>query len=264
MDSQEYYDFLQKFESRTTTDDCFTPPLIYDAVAEYVGRRYGLDPTKFLRPFIPGADYQKVEYKEGDVVVDNPPFSIISQICTWYSERGIKFFLFAPALTLFASARNSGCCAVCAGAPVTYDNGATANTSFITNLEPDKIAMSAPELRAMIREANRKNLEALKKYFPKYEYNANTLTATMLNFLSGHGVDFSVGRQEVQFTRTLDCQRPKKKSIYGGGFLISEKAAARKRAATEAAKRHEIKESQAVDEVWELSEREWAIVLGLA
>ena len=45
---------------------------------------------------------------------------------------------------------------------------------------------------------------------------------------------------EVQFIRALDEQRENEKAIYGGGFILSEKAAAEKAAA-----KH-----------WKLSERE--------
>ena len=56
-----------------------------------------------MRPFWPGGDYQRENYPAGCVVVDNPPFSILSQICRFYNAHGVKYFLFAPALTLFSN-----------------------------------------------------------------------------------------------------------------------------------------------------------------
>ena len=48
----ENYDaFVEKFKPKKTTDDCYTPPLVYDAVADYVAERYGLDKANFVRPF---------------------------------------------------------------------------------------------------------------------------------------------------------------------------------------------------------------------
>ena len=43
MKSKTYEEFLDKFEAKKTTDDCYTPKNIYDAVAEYVENRYGLN-----------------------------------------------------------------------------------------------------------------------------------------------------------------------------------------------------------------------------
>ena len=49
----------------------------------------------------PGGDYKAFPYPDGAVVIDNPPFSILASICTFYLEHGIPFFLFAPSLTCF-------------------------------------------------------------------------------------------------------------------------------------------------------------------
>lgn len=39
----EYAEFLQKFERKKTTDDCYTPENIYGAVLDWASRRYGFD-----------------------------------------------------------------------------------------------------------------------------------------------------------------------------------------------------------------------------
>lgn len=91
-DTPEYQAFVEKFKPKKTTDDCYTPELVYDAVADFVANRYGLDRSRFVRPFFPGGDYQKYAYAPDAVVVDNPPFSILSEIVAWYAERGIRFF----------------------------------------------------------------------------------------------------------------------------------------------------------------------------
>lgn len=98
MSKGETYDeFVEKFKPKKTTDDCYTPPLVYEAVANWVATEYGLDKQNFVRPFYPGGDYKSEDYT-GKIVVDNPPFSILSEIIGFYTERGVRFFLFAPTL----------------------------------------------------------------------------------------------------------------------------------------------------------------------
>ena len=102
MAKGETYDqFVDKFKPKLTTDDCYTPDAVYDAVAGWVAKEYKLDQSDFVRPFWPGGDYESYDYPEGCVVVDNPPFSILSKIVRFYDSRKIRFFLWAPALTLF-------------------------------------------------------------------------------------------------------------------------------------------------------------------
>ena len=80
-EDEEYQAFLEKFEAKKTTDDCYTPDNIYDVVKKWCIERYGLKGKKIIRPFYPGGDYQKEDYSGDCVVIDNPPFSIISEIC---------------------------------------------------------------------------------------------------------------------------------------------------------------------------------------
>ena len=136
--NEEYEQFEDKFKPKLTTDDCYTPPKIYDAVKNWAVSKYGLEEKNIVRPFYPGGDYQKEEYKDGDVVIDNPPFSILSEICRFYGERNILFFLFAPNLTLFSTASGAFNYVVC-GVNVVYENGAKVSTSFVTNLGDEKI-----------------------------------------------------------------------------------------------------------------------------
>ena len=96
---ETYEEFTAKFEPKRTTDDCYTPPEVYDCVLRWAHREYGFDLAKVARPFYPGGDYEREDYPEGCTVVDNPPFSILSRIVKHYQERGVCFFLFAPTLT---------------------------------------------------------------------------------------------------------------------------------------------------------------------
>lgn len=98
----EYQAFVDKFKPKLTTDDCYTPPLVYNAVRDWACAKYEINPDKIVRPFYPGGDYEHYDYPSDSVVLDNPPFSILAKICDFYLGRGIRFFLFAPSLTAFS------------------------------------------------------------------------------------------------------------------------------------------------------------------
>lgn len=257
-DDEEYQKFLQKFEAKKTTDDCYTPPLVYEAVADYVAGEYGLNKDNFVRPFVPGGDYQAEKYKKTDIVVDNPPFSILSEILDYYNEHGIKYFLFAPHLTIFSGSSHSSC--LIAGVNIIYENGANICTSFITNLE-DCAFRSAPKLYKAIKTANDENLKLMRKELPKYSYPLNVIMSYMLTNYSKYGIDFRVDKDECQFINQLDCQKESGKKLFGGGFLISDsKKSERIEADKEAEK--EI-EKEIGKETWQLSEREIDIIKSL-
>ena len=100
LPQEDYKEFTQKFETKLTTDDCYTPEAVYNAVAGYVENRYGVPREFFVRPFFPNHDFITTEYACGEIVVDNPPFSILKDIVEFYNKRKIGFFLFAPALVI--------------------------------------------------------------------------------------------------------------------------------------------------------------------
>ena len=261
---EEYQAFLDKFAVKKTTDDCYTPKLVYEAVENYVAERYGADKTKFIRPFYPNGDYRKENYK-GLIVVDNPPFSIMSEILKFYNEKGIPFFLFGPHLTLFSSSSSSAT-AICTGVPVIYENGASVNTSFLTNMEGDVRFRSAPDLYKAVSEAVTATQREKKKELPKYQYDRHVVTTTWLGQLSRLGIDFSAKRNETEAISQLDSQRDSGKAIYGKGYLISEqKYAEREKAEREKAEREKAeREKVEREKVWELSEREREIVRRLS
>ena len=253
----EYNEFLDKFEIKKTTDDCYTPDGIYDAVADWVAEEYGVDRKNFVRPFYPNGDYQSVKYKKRDIVVDNPPFSILSEIVRWYDEHGVRFFLFAPALTLFSSSSSDCACAIGVGYSITYENKANVSTSFLTNLETARFR-TAPDLWKKMDEAMKEILAERKVGLTKNEYPDHVMMSTMLSRYSKYGIEMSIPREESMIVRELDEQKEKGKVMYGGGFLLSERAAAERAAAERAAA------ERAAAERWALSDREWAIVKELS
>ena len=230
MKQLSYEDFVEKFKPAKTTDDCYTPEPVYEAVVTYCEERYGISREHFVRPFYPGGDYQGENYPHDCVVVDNPPFSILAQICDFYLHKGIKFFLFAPALTLFSGTRKGHpkVCYIGAQATIIYENGAVVATSFITNMEAPQLR-SDPDLREKIMIANKQE----SKKQASYIYPDEVITAADLGYLSTHGIELSIQAEDALFIRALDSQRAEKKSIFGGGFLLAERAAAERAAATE-------------------------------
>ena len=195
--------------------------------------------------FSRGGDYEARQYKPDEIVVDNPPFSILAKILKFYEEHGIRFFLFAPTLTLFSSS-STRACAICAGLKIIYENGADVGTSFLTNLENLRLR-TAPDLYKSVQAAADAYAKTLTKELPKYSYPDYVITSAKAAWMSAHDTDLRIKKESSAHIRFLDAQKETGKAIFGSGYLLSEKAAAEKAAATR----------------WELSDREWAIVKSL-
>ena len=250
--SKTYEEFVEKFKPKKTTDDCYTPPAVYEAVKDWVVKEYNLEGKEIVRPFYPGGDFEKYDYPADCVVIDNPPFSILTKICKWYIEKNIKFFLFAPQLTLFSIHLGSF---VITDSKITYENGAEVRTSFITNMDKYKIR-SAEELRLAIIKAQEVEEKAS---LPKYEYPHYVITSTKLARLVNRGLEFFFSDEDLSFTRTLDSQRPLKKALFGAGYLISEQKALEQKALEQKALEQKVRE-QEQRIFWELSDREKEII----
>lgn len=259
-ESDEYNEFLEKFEQKKTTDDCYTPDSVYEAVADYVTEAFGVPKEKMIRPFYPGGDYANEKYPKGYVVVDNPPFSIMSEIIRFYTERDIPFFLFAPTLTLFSTAQSECCTAMAIGVAITYENGAAVNTSFLTNMLDGIRVKTDPELYDRLYEANKNTLRNIHKELPKFEYPAEVITAAGIAALSKYGVAFEVPSDHCARITELDAQADYEKSIYGGGYLLSREYT-EKRKEADSRKEKKVKEEPVI--VWELSDREREMVEAL-
>ena len=150
----EYEAFVDKFKPKLTTDDCYTPPEVYEMVKNWACAKYGIDPAKIVRPFYPGGDYESFDYSGGAVVVDNPPFSKLVPICKFYLSEGVPFFLFAPELTVF-SGRSifTQINHIVSGCAIKYENGALVKTGFVTSFDAHIAAMTAPDLGRAILAA---------------------------------------------------------------------------------------------------------------
>ncbi len=251
MENKEYNEFIDKFKPKLTTDDCYTPQPVYDVVLNYVKEKCDIEGLEVLRPFYPGGDYENFNYPENCVVIDNPPFSMISKIIRFYNERKIKYFLFAPHLTLFSS--NQDYNAVVTDSLFEYENGAKVKTSFLSNLFGDKKIIGCPELYSRLKKIN----EEKKANLPCYQYPHEVITVSKIASIVSKGIYIEIDKKDVAFCRWLDHQKEHNKSIFGSGFLLSKKAAAEKAAAEKAAAEKN-KEKNII--YWELSEREKDII----
>lgn len=247
----EYQAFVDKFKPKKTTDDCYTPVEVYEVVKAWVFRHYALrDGTQVIRPFWPGADYKRVDYPAGCLVLDNPPFSRLAEIEKYYLARKIDFFLFALGTSMYRPL--DGLHYVHADAGIIYQNGAKVPTGFVTTLGSNLIE-TAPDLCEAIKTANKKETKTL----PKYAYPMELVTAARMNWLAKHGVRYTVKAAEARFVRKLDNHTGK--SVFGGGYLISADAAAERAAAECAAAECAAAERPAAKRIT-LSEREKKIV----
>lgn len=253
----EYQEFVKKFQAKRTTDDCYTPDVVYDAVAEWVASEYNVSRANFVRPFYPGGDYQKERYKPTDIVVDNPPFSILASIIDWYNERGIRYFLFGPQLTLMGTAAGR-CTCLAVGVQITYANGAEVNTSFVTNMDDkDIVARADARLYKNVDAANLSQFEGEKKRMPRYTWPKEVIMSPFLHRCAQYGIDFVLKKDEVHLIEELEMQREFGKQIFGKGYLVSN-AVLNRRLQAEA-----IIEQKEDAYVWKLSDSEREIIEGL-
>ena len=133
-------------------------------------------------------------------------------------------------------------------ADITYENGAIVRTAFVTSYGADVVAQTSPRLGKAIADAMETINSERKRKIPKYSYPDYVLTAAMLQKYSTYGIEMKVYRDECLAIAALDEQRKRGKTIFGGGLLISERAAAERAAA----------------ERWSLSLRERGIVRALS
>lgn len=237
---ETYEQFVDKFKPKLTTDDCYTPPEVYDVVAKWAVKEYGWEDREIVRPFYPGGDYEHFDYPTNCAVIDNPSFSILSKIAEFYERRKIKYFLFAPQLTAFVRQAKSH---IGVGASVIYQNGAVVGTSFICSDGPT--LRSAPSLYSQITRV----VESLKttKKRPKMKYPPELVTASMLAAYSQYGVNYA--EDKAVYVRRLDSQKGRGKSIFGRGYLVPGGPA---RKAEEALAKAKARPAY----VWQLSARE--------
>jgi hypothetical protein len=206
---EDYDAFLAKFNTNApkTTDECYTPQPVYEAVLEWLRGKVNVEGRPIVRPFYPGGDYKNYEYPEKCVVVDNPPFSILAEILRFYQAVGIDYFLFAPGLTMFGNCPD-GDCSVVAGTQIEYANKAKVLTGFHTSLFPGVKVMVAGTLNAAILKQHR------VKCATKRVYSKNVITSALLHKFT-KGNDVVIYDDEVAVAKGLDCGV----DLFGGGVF---------------------------------------------
>lgn len=210
-DFNDYEKFVSKFKAAKTTDDCYTPQPIYNAVLDYVFERGSLpENTIVVRPFRPNGDYTEEEYPEGSVVIDNPPFSILAKIVRFYMARNIKFFLFAPTLTLFSCSPH--CTKIVCGATITYANKARVNTSFLTNIYGDNAIICDNELYTRLKEVDNKSTASSSKELKKISYPDCVVSAAILCRIARR-VSLTLSASEIRPILSVGDVK-----IFGGGI----------------------------------------------
>lgn len=210
MKNETYEEFVERFKPKKTTDDCYTPPDVYEIIKAYALEKNGWQGRPVVRPFYPGGDFENFKYPTNCVVIDNPPFSILSKIVNWYNEKGIDYFLFAPALTTLNLNAPSHIIPNCS---IVYENGAVVRTAFVSS--KGALLETSADLTERIKnyyEVQR----GKKKQKRKNIYPDTFITSARLIGLARHGVDLKVDNAErVNTLYTADGTRVK---VFGSGY----------------------------------------------
>ena len=198
----------------------------------------------------------------------------MSEILKFYKANGIKFFLFGPHLTLFSNTSADFTC-LPIGVPITYENKANVNTSFVTNMEPEEIRFrSEPRLYAAVKAATDEYRKQISNRQADYTYDKHLFLTSHLCTMSHLGFDFKVLRSESELISKLKSQEEHNTAIFGHAYIVSEEAYKRrmeieavkpqreKEKAAEQARRKaeqaQLRAEQAT--VWPMSDVEWEII----
>ena len=226
-----YDEFVDKFKPKLTTDDCYTPAKVYDAVLGFVRNTWDVAGREVVRPFYPGGDYRKLDqYPAGCIIVDNPPFSILSQIIRYYCAHGLEFFLFGPSLTLFTAA-DCDLTYIISDSDIEYENGAKVRTGFITNLPSEFRIWLSPELSEAVELAQLQEDKSKRGFV----YPENIVTSATLQTIAKRKVELKIRKVSCHYIKDSESARRQGRGLFGGGFMLSERAAAERAAAERAA-----------------------------
>lgn len=206
-----------------STDECYTPPAVYDTVLDYAVERYNLQGKHIVRPFIPGGDYQRYVCDENDVVIDNPPFSMTTKIAKWYIEHNIPFFLFVNGLYGVSLSRglHGKATVIVTNANVSFYNKGSEKRiklGFVTNMEPKNII-----IRGDATLTNRLNGLVKKKSFNRFHYPANFLKNNDILSALQRNVELKLTTDNCSFEDNLDYHKAHHVRAFGGGYLVNDK-----------------------------------------
>lgn len=201
-------------------DEHYTPQPVYDAVKRWLYPKIAMH--NFVRPFYPGGDYERFDYSEdGTVVVDNPPFSKLSEIVDFYIKNDVPFFLFAPGLMTFnilQRGRDEVISCVITRHQIVYESGLSLPTSFVTNikLSDSHTVILAGTLDEMIAEAQQQKAKKRRRNHERTVKNSGEMRKYVVP-----GKDICVRYSEVL---RYDVNGTK---IFGSGIRLDEPTVAR-------------------------------------
>ena len=101
---------------------------------------------------------------------------------------------------------------VCVYPQIEYDNGAKVPTGFITNMSPEILAETAPELSKALRDIQKRVPERLSN-----EYPINVLTASKLNYYARYGQHLAIPASQAKLIAEINGTQ-----IYGKALQVSE------------------------------------------
>lgn len=210
MTAEEYYEWLSKFEKKHTTDECYTPPAVYEEIKEYVVKFFGLEDKTIERPFYPGGDYKKAaeNYDENTVVIDNPPFSLTAEIERIYQALSVRFFLFTQMRTALQHI-DKGVSVWFMPSNVVYANGERVDTAFVTNIELVQCVRTVPELNFCVNPRRAKNT-----------YPPNLYIASHFCSMSKAGAALMIPISPEMLRKTYMDKNRGKVQIYGSGVEL--------------------------------------------
>ena len=206
-----------------STDECYTPPAVYDVVLDYAVDRYQLQGKHVVRPFVPSGNYQQYVYDKNDVVIDNPPFSMTTEITKWYINHDIPFFLFINGQYAVSISRglHGKATVIATNTNASFyhkSNNKLIKLGFVTNLEPKNIV-----LRGDVALTDKLNGLVKKKVLKKYKYPKNIIRNSDVLTAINRGVELKLTTNNCIFEDRMDYHKKHKLSgVVGGCYLVDD------------------------------------------
>lgn len=206
-----------------TNDECYTSPELYDTVLKYAVERYNLQDKHIVRPFVPSGNYQQYVYDKNDVVIDNPPFSMTTEITKWYINHDIPFFLFINGLYAVSLSRglHGKATMIATNANVSFyhkPKNKVIKLGFVTNLEPKNIV-----LRGDVALTNKLNSLTKKKALNKFKYPENLIKNSDILKAIRSGVELQLTTNNCLFEDNLDYNKEHKlNAVHGGCYIVDD------------------------------------------
>lgn len=215
MKGETYEQFVEKFKPKKTTDDCYTPEDVFNVILDYFMRELftplGFSYDDVIRPFWPGKDYTAEDYT-GKIVIDNPPFSFLKEICNYFKEKHIPAVLFCDTRYICQYIADGFNVYVMPGA-ITYENGAKVATSFITNVDAHACEVRIdPALSNAIESCeSQKSKEKRNNNYPE-----QVITASMLRAIAKD----SENEHTISLQKCVRVSSINGRQIYGKALIV--------------------------------------------